>query len=138
MMKKLCYAVLLLVFAGGLMMLTACNGANSASWNPQVNLSENSVDGEFSLNASRLNGRRNRTFELTTEELANIQVTSTSESGTITLVISHNGNEDGTEVTVDVTNFDDVIDASTLESGRIRFSLRYDDVRTTSTTISWR
>ena len=45
------------------------------------------------------------------------------------LVIPQNGEIDGTEVTMDISNFEGVIDTSSLEAGRTRFSLRYDDVR---------
>ena len=139
-MKKILRLVLSgVLLAMSLVLFTACDGANSAVWRMSVNVRE-SVQGNegFSISVQSASGRRNRTFELDASQLQSIRIDSASESGEIILVISNNGNEDGSEITLDISNFDGEVDASQLSAGRIRFSLRYDEIRNSQTTISWR
>jgi len=136
-MKRRVIAVVVLVAA--LLALSSCDGANSSSWRMSVNQTERSFDGGFEITVgSARSGRRNRTFELTADELASIHVNSSSTAGEIHLVISQNGEEDGTEVVKDISNFVGYIDIDSLDPGRIRFSLRFEDVRNSETTIRWR
>jgi len=118
--------------------LTACDGANSASWRMSSNINERRLNNGFEINVgSASSGRRNQTFNLTEEQLSSINISSLSAEGEITLVISQNGEEDGTEIVIDISNFEGSISADTLSPGRIRFSLRFEGVRTTNTTITW-
>ena len=135
-MKKLLAITLLLVL---LFSLTACSeGANSSVWRNSVNQSENSFNGGFTITVgSARSGRRNRTFDLTIDELASIHITSTSTSGEIILIVSQDGEEDGTEVRLDISNFTGYLYAPDLNPGRIRFSLQFEEIRNSETTISW-
>jgi len=120
------------------LVVTACDGANSATWRTSVNVQERSSPGSFSISVgSASRGTRNRTFNLTAEDLANIHVNSSSAEGEITLVISQNGEEDGTEIRLDISNFEGYLSAESLSPGRIRFSLRFEGIRDSVTTISW-
>jgi len=135
-MKKLLAVILL---AAAVFTLSACDGANSSAWRTVVNQTERNFDGGFTITVgSASSGHRNRTFNLTADELASIYVSSTTSEGEIILVISQDGEEDGTEVIVDVSNFSGYISAENLTAGRIRFSLRFEGIRTSETTISWR
>jgi len=121
-----------------LLTLAACDSANSSSWRMSVNVSERSLNDGFIINVGSANsGRRNQTFNLSAEQLASIHVTSTSGEGEIVLVISQDGEEDGTEIVQDISNFIGYISADSLSPGRIRFSLRYDGVRNSETTVVW-
>ena len=126
------------VFAA-LFTLTACaDGANSSSWRNSVNQTERSIDGGFVIYVgSARSGHRNRTFTLSSDELASIHVESSSESGEIILIISQDGAEDGTEVRLDISNFTGSVSVDDLTPGRIRFSLRFEDIRSSVTTIRW-
>ena len=128
------------ILFAALFTLTACgDGANSSSWRNSVNQTERNIDGGFVITVgSAASGQRNRTFELSADELASIHVDSTSEAGEIILIISQDGAEDGTEVRLDISNFTGDVSTDDLTSGRIRFSLRYEDIRNSDTTISWR
>jgi hypothetical protein len=123
----------------GLAVFTACDGANSGTFTVSINRNERTFDGGFSASADRVSsGRRNRTFNLTANEITAIHVTGSVYEGSLILVISQDGNEDGTEVVVDLSNgFDGFVDTSSLEAGRIRFSLRYDDVRNSNVRVTW-
>jgi len=138
-MKRLVYAIVAVIVAvSSLFVLTGCDGANSASWSVVTNNNEQTLSNGFSQTVgSARSGHRNRTFELTVAQLANIHIDSTSTAGTITLTISANGELDGTEIVMDVTNFNGNVDASHLGAGHIRFQLRHADTRDTSTTITW-
>ena len=120
--------------------LTACSeGANSSSWRNSVNQTERSIDGGFVIAVgSARSGHRNRTFNLSADELTSIHVNSTSAAGEILLIISQDGAEDGTEVRLDISNFTGYVPANDLTSGPIRFSLRFEDIRNSETTIRWR
>ena len=136
-MKKLLVMLMLIVT---IVVLTACaEGANSSSWRMSVNQSERSFDGGFEITVgSARSGHRNRTVNLTADELASIRISSTSTDGEIILVISQDGEEDGTETILDISNFTDYITVANLNPGRIRFSLRFEDIRNSETTIRWR
>jgi hypothetical protein len=135
-MKKLSVLVLVLLLV---LIVTACDGANSATWRRSVGVRENSSNSSFSISVrSASGGTRNRTFTLTDEELSSINVNSSSESGEIILTISQDGAIDGTEISMDISNFNGEISAVGLNGGRIRFSLRFDNVRDSSTVINWR
>jgi len=135
--RHTCIALLTLIAA--LFVLTSCDGANSSVWRTSVNVQERSSAGQFSISVgSASRGTRNRTFTLTTEELGSIYVNSSSTSGEITLVISQDGELDGTETRLDISNFDGIVPVDGLTAGRIRFSLQFEDVRGTDTVVSWR
>ncbi len=87
--------------------LTACSdGANSSFWRNSVNQNEQSIEGGFIIYVgSATSGQRNRTFDLSADELNAIRVNSISEAGKITLVVSNDGKEDGTEVELDISNY---------------------------------
>ncbi|MCL2401446.1 MAG: hypothetical protein FWC90_02245 [Oscillospiraceae bacterium] len=103
-----------------------------------MNVQERSTAGNFSISVgSASRGTRNRTFNLTADELASIHVSSTSAEGEIILVISSNGAEDGTEIRQNISNFDGYLSADSLNPGRIRLSLRFEGIRNSNTTISW-
>jgi len=130
---------MLLALLASLFIFTACDGANSSVWRTSVNVQESSSAGRFSISVgSASRGTRNRTFNLTAEELASINVASTSNSGEIILVISQNGELDGTEIRIDISNFDGNVPVDRLTAGRIRFSLQFEDIRGSNTVISWR
>jgi len=138
-MKKLQYAYTIIAVLICTISLVACDGANSMSATRYVGRSESADSGGYTLALrSAASGHRNRTFTLSAEELAQIRVESTSESGELTLVISHNGNLDGSEIRLDISNFSGYVDASQLSPGRIRFAFHFDDVRNTDTKITWR
>jgi len=120
------------------LILTACDGANSSTWRMSSRLSEKASNGSFSISLGSGSGTRNRTFELTAGELAAIHITSTSAEGMITLVISQDGSTDGTEIEHDISNFESALPADSLSPGRIRFSLSFESVKESETTISWR
>jgi len=137
-MRKFYRVLSAIVLVSMLLTLTACDGANSSSWRTSVNVSERRLNNGFEISVgSTSSGRRNQTFTLTSEQLASIHATSTSEEGEIILVISQDGAEDGTEVVLDISNFTGYIYEGSLEAGRIRFSLRYDGIRNSSTIIIW-
>jgi len=130
---------MLLSLLTALLVLTSCDGANSAVWRTSVNVNESSSAGQFSISVgSASRGTRNRTFNLTAEELASVHVESTSESGEIILVISQNGELDGTETRLDISNFAGNVPVEGLTAGRIRFSLQFETVRGSDTVVSWR
>ena len=136
---KLRNILMILVLVSGILVFAACDGANSASWTMVVNHSEQSLNDGFRISVgSARSGRRNRTFNLSAEELAAMHINSSSDQGEIILVISQNGTEDGTEVTKDISNFSGGVDTSTLNPGRIRLSFHFDNVRNSNTTVSWR
>jgi len=138
MKRILCLAIGVIFAASCLFLLTSCDGPNSSSWTVVVNNREETFSGGFSQSVgSARSGHRNRTFDLTAAELANIHVDSSSE-GTITLTISQDGELDGTEVVLDVSNFSGNVDAGHLDAGRIRLTLRHEGTRNTNTTIRWR
>ena len=129
-------AVLLIA---AMLTLTACDGANSSAWSIVSGRSEKTFDGGFSIGVnSASSGTRNRTYTLTAEELAAIQVTSSSDEGTIILVVSQDGAADGTKIETDISNFDGGIATDSLNPGCIRFSLRFEDVKNSNTSINWR
>ncbi|MDR2167376.1 MAG: hypothetical protein LBE35_05955 [Clostridiales bacterium] len=137
-MKKRLILAVLMAFAG-LMIFTACDGPNSASWRTVAGNVERDLDGGFAIDvrtASR--GTRNRTFELTAAELAAMHITSTSESGQIVLTISQDGNLDGSEIVLDISNFEGTVDATGLNPGNIRLSFQFEEIRNSQTTVSWR
>ena len=135
-MKKL---VAIMVLVAIVFVFIACDGANSSSWRMSVNQSERSFDGGFEITVgSARSGARNRTVNLTADELASIHVSSNSAEGEIILVVSQDGEEDGTEVRMDISNFNGYITAANLTPGRIRFSLRFEEIRNSETTIRWR
>ena len=138
-MKRFVYAIIAVIVAvGSLFVLTACDGPNSAAWSVVTNNNEQVLSNGFSQTVgSARSGHRNRTFELTAAQLANIRIDSTSTAGTITLTISANGELDGTEIVMDISDFNGTIDAGHLGAGRIRFQLRHEETRNTSTTITW-
>lgn len=131
--------VSILALVMSLAVFTACDGANSGSFTVSINRNEQTFNGGFSASADRVSsGRRNRTFHLHASEVNAIHVTGSAYEGSLILVISQNGNEDGTEVVVDLTNgFEGFVDTSGLDAGRIRFSLRYDDVRNSNVRVTW-
>jgi len=130
---------MLFALFGALLVLTSCDGANSAVWRTSVNVQERSSAGRFTISVgSASSGTRNRTFNLTAEELSSIYVTSTSQSGEIILVISQNGELDGTETRLDISNFEGNVPVDGLTAGRIRFSLQFEGIRGSDTVISWR
>jgi hypothetical protein len=138
MKKRFIFAVLALI--AGLMVFTACgDGPNTSVWSMVVNNNETTFDGGFSITVqSARSGTRNITRELNTDEIRSIAVNSSSNSGEIVLTISQDGNLDGSEVVIDISNFNGDIDTSSLNPGRIRFSLRFDEIRGSDTTIRWR
>lgn len=132
-------SAIILVLVAGLAVFTACDGANSATFTVSINRHEQSFDGGFSASADRVDsGRRNQTFNLNDSQLGAIHVTGNAQEGSLVLVISQNGNENGTEVVLDLSDgFEGSVDASSLDAGRIRFSLRYDDVRNSNVRVTW-
>ena len=140
--RWLSYFLPVIMLCAATVAFTACDsdaGANGSVVFNSRQVDENTFDGGFSISyGSVTRGTRNRTYVLTVEELASIQVSSSSTKGKIVLVISQDGNEDGTEVTQDISNFDGQISADTLSSGDIRFSLRFEGIKDSDTTISWR
>ncbi|MCL2854375.1 MAG: hypothetical protein FWE21_01995 [Defluviitaleaceae bacterium] len=128
-----------LIMVVGLVVLTACDGANSHSFTLSVNENFTSFDGGYSVTADRIDrGHRNRTFNLSASDLGAIHVYSTVGEGSVTLTISQDGTEDGTEVVLNLSNgFDGFVDTSSLNPGRIRFSLRYNSVRDVYTVVTW-
>jgi hypothetical protein len=140
MRKILRLTLLTAVFVVSLMFFTGCEGPNSAFWRGAAGIREDTLNGKgFGINTERADsGTRNRTFNLTAEELSFIQIYSTSDEGEIILVISHGGNKDGSEITLDITNFYGEIDASSLEAGLIRFTFQFDEVRNSATMLRWR
>ena len=138
--SRLHFLFALSALLAALFIFTACaDGANSAVWRTSVNVQERSSGGQFSISVgSASRGTRNRTFNLTAEELASINVTSSSNSGEIILTISQNGELDGTETRLDISNFNGDVPVDGLTAGRIRFSLQFEDVRGSDTVISWR
>ena len=135
-MLKTVFAVFGLLI-GLVFILTGCDGANSASWSNR-NLQESSSDTEFRIAANSVNGTRNRTFSLTADQLSRININSSAGSGVITLVISHDGNLDGTEIERDISDFNGIVDTDGLAAGQIRFALRFDDVRNADVVVDWR
>ena len=131
------------IFLFALFLFSACaisgvGFAHSSSWRGGVGISERSFAGEISITIGSLrSGHRNRTDTLTADELSSIYVESTSESGEIILVISQDGAEDGTEIRLNISNFTDLVSVDDLTPGRIRFSLRFKDIRGSQTTIRW-
>ena len=137
-MKKRRLVLSVFVLIAAVLVLAACDGANSSSWRNTVNQSERSFDGGFTITVgSARSGQRNRTFSLSADELGSIHVNSTSAEGEIILVISQNGAEDGTEVRMDISNFTGYVPADDLTPGRIRFSLHFEGIRSSETTIRW-
>jgi len=123
---------------GILLALSACDTGNSSTWSMSTNVRENRTSDSFTISVGTArSGTRNVTFELTADELASLNVISTSESGEIILVISQDGRLDGTEIRIDISNFSGAIPASELSAGLIRFSLQYDTIRDSNTVISW-
>jgi len=101
--------------------------------------SESDFDGGFTLIASSANGTRNRTFELTEEELASIYITSNCPKGSMMLIVSQDGNEDGTEIKQPAAKLTDHhLVTDSLKPGDIRFSIRFEGARDCEITISWR
>jgi len=140
MKKILNLVIFVLILAAALVVFAACNTPNGSSWRNVSGLRENAFDDGFSIalnSASR--GTRNRTFTLTTEELAHIQIHHHDHGGEIVLTISSNGNLDETEVVLNLHELPHLldVDASHLEAGRIRFSFRFEDARDSSTSINW-
>ncbi|MCL2854376.1 MAG: hypothetical protein FWE21_02000 [Defluviitaleaceae bacterium] len=128
-----------LIMMAGLAVFTACDGPNSSAFTVSVNHQERTLESGFSATADRIDrGHRNRTFNLNATELRMVQVFSTVGEGDLTLTISQNGEEDGTEIVLDLSEgFMGHVDTSSLSPGRIRFSLRYSGVRDVSTTVTW-
>jgi len=133
-----------LAFLGMLMVallaLSACDGANSSSWRNVRNNVEEVLpyNGGFSISVDSATGRRNRTFDMTQEQLSYLLIFSDSENGSITLTISQDGKIDGTETTIDVSNFREGISLADMEPGPIRFSLEFENVINSNTLIRWR
>ena len=142
MMRGKRVILLILSLVAGLLIFATCgtDGPNSSSWTLVVNQSVREFDNGFAVSVgSARSGRLNRTYVLTEENISEIIVRSENEEGQITLVISQDGAED-TEVVFDLSNrFSRGIDLgfNGLSPGRIRFSLRYQDIRNAETTISW-
>jgi hypothetical protein len=140
--RRFAHFCLCVVMLAALFTLTACDGtwgANSSSWTAAREHREGVYDGGFSVFIGSVGrGHRNRTFYLTADELSSIYVNSTSDEGEIILVISQDGTEDGTEVRLDVSNFDGYDATDTLSYGRIRFSLRFNNISNSETTLRWR
>jgi len=124
-----------------LFVLSACDGANSSSWRNVRNNVEEVLpyNGGFSISVdSATSGRRNRTFEMTQDQLDYMLVLSESESGSIILTISQDGKLDGSETVLDVSNFREGISLANMEPGPIRFSLEFEDIVNSNTLIRWR
>jgi len=132
--------IALFTLLAALFVVASCSdGANSAVWRTSVNVQESSSNGRFAISVgSASSGTRNRTFNLTAEELSSIHVTSTSDSGEIILVISQDGELDGTEARLDISNFEGYVPTDELSAGRIRFTLHFESIRGSDTVIIWR
>ena len=139
MRRKVRIILAAICLLAGTVVFAACGGAHSESWRMASGHSTRRLGNGFAVTVgSARSGQVNRTYTLNEAELASIHVHSHMGSGEIVLVISQNGEEDGTEIVVNVSgHFNSIIDASHLNPGRIRFSLRLDEVRNTDTTITW-
>ncbi|MDR2600539.1 MAG: hypothetical protein LBC73_09730 [Oscillospiraceae bacterium] len=138
--KRLYRVLAIIMLLAVMVTVTACfDGPNSSTWRMSKNVKESSADGIFTISVDSADrGTRNRTFNLNTDDLASINVNSSSNSGEIILVISQDGLLDGTEIRQDISNFDGDIKTTGLNPGRIRFSLNFDTVQDSETTIKWR
>jgi len=128
------FIVAILLFT--VVMVRGGGSANSSSWVMSRNVYENRLNGGFSISVgSARSGTRNQTFNLTSRELSSIHVGSQSDSGEIILIISQ---RNGAENRYDISNFEGSLPIVGLYAGRIRFSLQYDSIRNSNTTIRWR
>ncbi|MCL2575095.1 MAG: hypothetical protein FWE33_01555 [Defluviitaleaceae bacterium] len=139
MKNKLRFLLLAIIAIAGLMIFAACDGPNGSSWRSVSGLNERTFEDGFSISLNAASsGHRNRTFELDEHDLETIHIHSSNTQGEVILTISANGELDGSEIVIDMSNggnFD--IDASGLGSGRIRFSLSFENTRNSSVDIVW-
>ncbi|MCL2619998.1 MAG: hypothetical protein FWD97_03570 [Defluviitaleaceae bacterium] len=116
------------------------DGSWGARFEMAVNHRERRLANGFIVSADSIDsGWRNRTYNLTAEQLSSIRIINSVDAGTVTLVISQDGALDGSEFVVflsdSVAEFYPLL--GNLEPGYIRFSLQYDNVRNVSTQITW-
>ncbi|MCL2854662.1 MAG: hypothetical protein FWE21_03490 [Defluviitaleaceae bacterium] len=112
----------------------------SATFFGSVNHSEERLENGFTASADFINiGRRNRTYELTANQLSSIAVVNTAEEGIVTLIISQDGVIDGTEIVMVLPNDGGVAFpyTSNLSPGSIRFTLQYEGVTNVHTKVTW-
>ncbi|MCL2677437.1 MAG: hypothetical protein FWE85_00100 [Clostridiales bacterium] len=131
-MKKRFVALgMLLVFA---VALASCVGMGMSFSGSSSGMKKNLKAYVWEISATSLNGTATRTVNLNAEELANFLVNNTNSEGKVSLTII----QGDVDRTVGLSEeFDEKIDMSDFEPGRVKLRLKFENAKDVDISITW-
>ena len=132
-MKRIILLGALLTLA---LVFTACGYGGTMTTSSWTNsgLTQDSQYTSWSITASRVNGNSFRRLDLTAQELANIHVVSSHDSGVVNVVLIQ---DDIEHVFSMEGGFDGTLDTAALEPGRIRMRLVFANTQNVDIRVDW-
>ena len=114
-----------------IIVLTACGDYNS--WSGTM-MSSRGTGNDWSISARTVRGHTVRTVSFTAEELAALRIDSENEDGKISFTMT----QGEIEIVTDISGeFNDNIDTSGFEPGRIRLRLDFEAASGVNVTVNW-
>ncbi len=117
-----------------IVILTGCGGmAVSSSWS-YSGLKHTVEENSWEISASRVNGNASRNIEFSADNLAALHAENTNGAGNISILLT----QGDTKKTVDVSgDFNDDIDMSDFEPGKVRLRLEFKNTEGVSISVTW-